>query len=352
MSLITLIAGPPQTGQLEKMFSLPEFAGSYFLDLEDFKTLELVKTQPHFFQDIVQLAQNQKFNVVAIHRIDLASEIISNLNSLEITIIASCYRLTKALEKSFTEILYTSAEIKYEFSSEADLHEVLQYGSIQENDEITDPEKKAQSIKNYTERSIEENILSQRSLKNLVPFHLFLQILPELIDRKINLTEISKRLNVDYKTIQSYFSILEELGFLFKLPAYNKKLRQVQLQSCRYYFFDLGIGNYFTNQPSQFLNIYSINYLQQIRKWLIAEIFKINSIHKLNLRLSYLITKDRFEIPLIIENSTGHTLFITFSNEKKLILLIKNLNLMNTKIILLDSQIATLNAFLKQLLNF
>lgn len=58
------------------------------------------------------------------------------------------------------------------------------------------------------------------------PFKGFLEIVAQLNGQTVNYSKFAKETGVDHKTIQNYFSILEDTLIGFSLPAYHRSVRK------------------------------------------------------------------------------------------------------------------------------
>lgn len=305
----TLFLGPPDCGQIEGLLSHPLFAGSTYLDLQDFKTFQKVRENKTFFLDIVS-AVLQDQSVLSIHRLDLCPQILKKKDLLQIDFLATSFTQNKSILSPFNQIIFHSTPLVIEEKESLDLTSLLQYGLLSPSDEI----KKETFLQNYVEQSIELNVTQTSLIRNLVPFQLFLELVPQYTGKKLNFTDLAHRLNIDYKTVQSYFSHFINLNLGFYLQATTEKIRSVQIQSPRFYFFDNGFERALGKQITRSLNTFSEDYLPCFKKWMISEIYKMNLVLNLQLKLSYLETKDGFEIPLIIEKRDRQKIYLNFSN--------------------------------------
>ena len=57
----------------------------------------------------------------------------------------------------------------------------------------------------------------------------------------LNYSSIARDVGVDFKTVQEYFSILEDTLVGFELPAFHLSVRKQQRQSPKFFLFDMGI---------------------------------------------------------------------------------------------------------------
>lgn len=102
--------------------------------------------------------------------------------------------------------------------------------------------------------SILLNIQKTESLTNLV------RTLASQIGNLVNVAELSNTLGLSIQTVKKYLWYLEKTYIIKKVPPYFKNLRKEITKAPTYYFVDLGLRNYASNQfgnaaaaPSGFL---------------------------------------------------------------------------------------------------
>lgn len=63
------------------------------------------------------------------------------------------------------------------------------------------------------------------------------------VGSQVSLNELSRHLNIDVKTVQTYIELLKQIFVIIELPSYSTNLRSELKKSKKYYFLDLGIRN-------------------------------------------------------------------------------------------------------------
>ena len=69
----------------------------------------------------------------------------------------------------------------------------------------------------------------------------------------LNYSSIARDVGVDFKTVQEYFSILEDTLVGFELPAFHLSVRKQQRQSPKFFLFDMGIKRALAGEGSNSL---------------------------------------------------------------------------------------------------
>ena len=67
------------------------------------------------------------------------------------------------------------------------------------------------------------------------------------IGSEVSLTELSKLVGLDSKTVERYIDLLEKNYVIFRLPPYYSNERKVLSKQNKIYFYDLGIRNALIN---------------------------------------------------------------------------------------------------------
>ena len=118
------------------------------------------------------------------------------------------------------------------------LSEALCFGQLPKLLELESPEEKIQFLTAYANTYVKEEIWGEQLVKKLVPFRRFLEVAAQSNGKIINIAHIARDVGVDDKTVQSYFSILEDtlLGFLLE-PFHHSFLTECLGQRSSVYAF-------------------------------------------------------------------------------------------------------------------
>jgi predicted AAA+ superfamily ATPase len=188
-----------------------------------------------------------------------------------------------------------------ELEDECVLENVLQYGLLPKIFEFEVTQEKQQFLQAYAHTYLKEEILTEQLVKNLDPFRRFLEVAGQMNGKILNIHKISQDVGVDDKTVTNYFSILEDTLLGFHLEAFHHFFRKRLSQKPKFFFFDLGVVHALTRTLSLIITPQTSYYGEIFEQFLIVEIFKLCQYFKPEYRLSYLLTKDGFEIDLIVE---------------------------------------------------
>ncbi len=181
-----------------------------------------------------------------------------------------------------------------------DLDFVLNWGSLPPILTAKEDRERLAFLRSYTQTYLKEEILVEQLVRNLVPFKNFLDIAAQMNAQRLNYENIAAEINVDNKTVQNYFDILEETYLGMRLPAFHQSIRKSQLMAPKFYWFDLGVKRFLTGEIHSKLVHNTFGYGHEFETFVVNEVFRLNSYRELDYRLSYLQTKNGPEIDLIL----------------------------------------------------
>lgn len=196
---------------------------------------------------------------------------------------------------------FIQSELKKSFK----LDQVLTWGSMPKIYSLKKNSDKALFLESYVHTYLKEEIQIEQLVRNIDPFRLFLPIAAQMNGELINYSNIAADTGVSYKTIETYFQILEETLLGFFLLPFDRSIRKVQKQSPKFYFIDCGIKRALEGKLSVPLVERTSDYGNAFESWFIAECFARNQYLKKGYKFSYLRTKDDVEIDLIIQKPNG-----------------------------------------------
>jgi len=199
--------------------------------------------------------------------------------------------------RAFTYSLFPFTFI--ELGDDFNLLDALKYGSLPGIYEL-DGLEKIEFLRSYVRTYLKEEIQIEQLIRKLNPFKDFLEIAAQLNGEILNYAKFSRDVGVDDKTIVNYFQILEDTLLGFYLPAFHRSVRKRQLESPKFYFFDLGVKRALERSLTIDLKPHSFAYGSAFEQFIIIESYRLNEYFRKDYRLSYLKTKDGAEIDLVI----------------------------------------------------
>ncbi len=128
----------------------------------------------------------------------------------------------------------TAAELGPAF----DLDKVLRHGSIPL---VWTSETPRDVLEAYVRLYLREEIRAEALVRNLPGFVRFLPVAALLNGRVVNVAGIARDTGVARTTVQGYLDILEDTLLIFRLPAYEAKLRVRERKLPKLYWVDPGV---------------------------------------------------------------------------------------------------------------
>lgn len=181
-----------------------------------------------------------------------------------------------------------------------DLSSVMQWGSLPGIFKFSHDADRADFLQAYTNTYLKEEVVGEQLIRNLDPFRKFLEVAAQYNGTIINYSNIAQDVGVDPKTVQSYFSILEDTLVGFLLEPYLKSTRKRVHRSPKFYFFDLGVCRALANLLTLLPNPATAYYGDLFEHFVILEFMRCEAYSKKGYRFYYL-SDERQEVDLIIE---------------------------------------------------
>jgi predicted AAA+ superfamily ATPase len=94
---------------------------------------------------------------------------------------------------------------------------------------------------NYVKTYLERDVRLIKSISDLSQFERFLKLLAGRAGQEFNATSFSVQLGVDYKTIQSWLSVLETSFVVYRLKPFYNNFNKTIIKRPKIYFYDTSI---------------------------------------------------------------------------------------------------------------
>lgn len=211
----------------------------------------------------------------------------------------------RKLKRSHANLLAGRAFSYLELEDRFNLEEALNYGTLPKllSEELEDETDKKRYLKSYVNTYLKEEIIVEQLVRNIEPFHRFLEVAAQVNGEIINYSKIAREANVTDKSVARYFEILSDTLMGYLLPAYHKSVRKQQIESPKFFFFDTGVVRAIRNDLKYPVNPSTYDFGKLFESFIVMEIVKQNEYSESDFKLSYLKTKDGKEIDLIVEDS-------------------------------------------------
>ena len=129
----------------------------------------------------------------------------------------------------------TAAELGAEF----DLERVLRHGSVPL---VWTSDAPRAVLETYAQLYLREEIRAEALVRNLPGFVRFLPVAALFNGQVVNVAGIARDAGVARTTVQGYLDILEDTLLVFRLPAYDARLRVRERKSPKLYWGDTGLA--------------------------------------------------------------------------------------------------------------
>ena len=122
-----------------------------------------------------------------------------------------------------------------ELKDKFDLEHALRWGTLPQIFQCNTDLERQQFLRAYAHTYLKEEIWEEHFIRQLDPFRRFLEVAAQCNGKIINFSNIARDVGVDKKTIQSYFSILEDTLIGFYLEPYQNSFRKRLSQKPKFY---------------------------------------------------------------------------------------------------------------------
>lgn len=199
-----------------------------------------------------------------------------------------------------------------------DLDKAINFGMLPTVWITKDEEEIKSYLRSYAELYIKEEVWLEQLIKNLIPFRKFLEVASQMSGEIINYSKIAKQINVDTKTVQNYFLILEDTLLAFTLEAYHSSVRKRLITAPKFYFFDLGVKRAIERTLNLKIEKQSFIYGKNFEQFIITQMFFYNQNLNCDYKFYYLKTKDGAEIDLIIDRPAADLVLIEIKSSSQI----------------------------------
>lgn len=182
-----------------------------------------------------------------------------------------------------------------------DLAAALHWGSLPKVFQFADPQERNQFLRAYALTYVQEEIRAEQIVRRLDPFRQFLEVAAQCNGRILNFSKIADDVGVDTKTVQSYFTILEDTLVGVLLPAYHASIRKRQRKNPKFYYFDTGVRRALERTLTVELREGTYAFGEAFEHLVVLEIMRASAYAANDWRFSYLKTDGEAEIDLIVE---------------------------------------------------
>jgi len=339
---ITVITGARQTGKTTLLFQLKDYliknkkakqSQIEFFNLDLINDLEGINNQSNFIKFLREELNKEKFLFVFIDEVQRLENpgkflkgiydlnlpikfIVSGSSSLEIKSrifesLTGRKRVFHLWPFSFSEYLLWHAPALLNLFSKTDISSLnkkrildyffdfIVFGGYPRVVLSKTKEDKINILNEIYSSYVEKDIVGFMKIKNPLVFLKLVALLGDQIGNLINLKEISNTLSMNFRTVESYLSALENTFVVSTVKPYFTNARKELTKMPKIYFADTGMRNLSVK--------YFANFMDNRDKGKLLENFVYSSLIKeWEGTINYWRTKDKSEVDFILRDYYGH----------------------------------------------
>ncbi len=302
--------GPRGSGKSTWLKHLYNEKNTLYLDLLDLQLIDELRLDPQRFLRIINAPENLKKNVIVdeIQKfpqiLDVIHQQIQKTKRQFIMTGSSARKLKQAgsnLLAGRAWLYHLYPFTSFELGEKFNLKKALEVGTLPEAYLNKNSLDQKEYLMSYAATYLEKEIQQEQWVRKLEPFRRFLQVAAQMNGKILNYTKIASEVGVHDVTVANYFQILEDTLLGVQVPSFHKSVRKAQRMAPKFYFIDTGIKRALDRTLSVELLPQTSAWGDAFEHWIILEIVKLISYHRLEWSISYLRTKDDVEIDLIID---------------------------------------------------
>ena len=200
----------------------------------------------------------------------------------------------RALTRSLFPL--TAAELGERF----DLVECMKLGTLPGRFSEKDPEEFLQT---YVTTYLREEIQQEGLTRNLAAFKRFLESASLSQAQPLVVTNVAHDAQVERKTVEEYFQILEDLMIGTSIPVFAKRAKRELLKKSKFFFFDAGV--FHALRPRGPLDTDSEVQGAALETLVFNEIRALNSYLRLGYEIFFWRTKQKQEVDFVLYGERG-----------------------------------------------
>jgi uncharacterized protein len=112
---------------------------------------------------------------------------------------------------------------------------------------VTSPGQEKELLKLLANSYLYKDLLMLEQIKKPTVLEKLLKALAVQIGNEVRYTEIARTIDTDPKTVERYIDLLEKAFVVFRLPGFNRNVRNEIKNGKKVYFYDCGIRNAIIN---------------------------------------------------------------------------------------------------------
>ena len=191
--------------------------------------------------------------------------------------------------------------VQKELGSAFHVDQALAYGCLPELWHLTGDDARKDFLRAYAQGYLREEIRAEQVVRHLDPFRRFLEVAAQSSGKILKYAKIARDTGADPKSIQAWYTVLEDTLMGFHLDAYHGSVRKQLRQAPKFYLFDVGVARAMAHLLNVVPTPGTSYYGDLFENLVVAEVLARSSYEALDWQCSYLMTPSGREIDLIIK---------------------------------------------------
>jgi predicted AAA+ superfamily ATPase len=237
--------GPRGTGK--STWVLQHLSDALYIDLLAPDVYRLYSAKPERLREVIEAQKSVDTIVVdevqkLPQLLDVVHQLMEQHSGLRFVLTGSSAR---KLKRSGVDLLAGRAAIKTmhpfmaaELGDGFSLEEALTIGTLPLVKYAVSPKE---SINAYVALYLREEVQMEGLVRNIVAFSRFLESAGFSHGAALNISDVARDCQVGRKTVEGYFSILEDLLLAFRIPVFTKRAKRNLSSHPKFYYFDVGV---------------------------------------------------------------------------------------------------------------
>jgi len=243
--------GPRGTGK--SSWISKNFKQSQIFDLLESETYNRLLAHP---QDLLNLVSKEKrahpIVVDEVQKIPSLLDEVHRLIEKERLVFVLTGSSARKLRRQGVDLLAGRAVTRsffpltaHELGTSFDLKDALEFGTLPGRFTEADPHD---FLESYVATYLREEVQQEGLTRNLSAFRRFLETATFSQAAPFVLSNVAVDSDVERKTVEEYFSILDDLMIGTRIPVFTKRAKRELLKKTKFLFFDTGVFNAFASQ--------------------------------------------------------------------------------------------------------
>ena len=162
-------------------------------------------------------------------------------------------------------------------------------------------------LESYIKTYLQEEIQQEGLTRNLGVFSRFLEAASFSQGSVLNISQVSRECAVERKTVENYFTILEDLLLAYRIPVFTKRAKRRLVLHPKFYFFDVGV--YRTLRPMGPLDTPEEAGGISFESLFFQELVAMNDYLGLGYKIYYWKTSNNMEVDFVLYGDRGLKIF-------------------------------------------